>query len=151
MTEIDLERTANVPISEGIHTLRILSGEENVGEKGVYWMFTIGCDDPGEENKTCRLVISLSPQARWRAEIFLNAIAAPGKGKASIEKFIGRVFKGQIMHELYEGRTQANIKEMFPIKKETGVSSAAVPVVVSSKVVEDNLPDDSVDDIPDFS
>lgn len=152
MTEIDLERTANEPISEGLHTLKILAGEEGEGEKGPYWNFTVGCTDEGEHNKTTRMFVSLSTQARWRLEIFLDAIGAPRKGKATIEKFIGREFKGRITHELYEGRTQARVGEMFAINRGATIAKPDTPVVVSASASDasDALPDDAADDLPDF-
>lgn len=152
MTEINLERTANEPISEGIHTLKIVAGEEGEGQAGPYWNFTVTCTDEGEADKTTRMFVSLSPQARWRLEIFLDAIGAPRKGKATIEKFIGRMFKGKITHELYEGRTQAKVGDMFSLAHGAPKATAA-PVVVSASSVDpasDVLPDDVVEDFEDF-
>jgi hypothetical protein len=148
---VPLDRTANVPLSEGVHPLKITAGEEGEGAKGPYWKFDTACLTPGEEGKSPKpLYISLAPQSRWKLEIFLDAVGAPTSGAATVDKFVGRQFRGQIKHETYEGRIQAVIGEMFPrsggtaaesvVKKAAVVVKAAAP----AKAVSKGLPEDTV-------
>ena len=128
--KINLERTANVPVTEGIHTFEIVSGEEGEGAKGAYWKFTLSCLDPDEEGKNTSLILSLSPQSRWRLELFLDAVHAPTKGFATADKFIGRRLRGKVVHEEYEGRVQPRVTELFP-----AVTTVSKPLSPSIKPV----------------
>ena len=156
--QISLDRTANAPVTEGIHSFKISSGEEAEGPKGPYWKFTLTCLSTGEEGKSVFFIVSLSPQARWRLEIFLDAIGAPPTGTATINQFVGRQFRAQVTHEMYEGRAQARIGEMFSMSSKKAAPKPAPEVVVKStpkkdvsSEVEDQLPDDvSDDDEPPF-
>ena len=132
--QVQLDRTANVPLPEGVHLLQITAGDEGEGAKGPYWKFDTVCLTPGEEGKAPKpLYISLAPQSRWKLEIFLDAVGAPMSGSATVEKFVGRQFRGQIKHEEYEGRTQAEIGEMFP--KSASAAGTAAPVVKKAAAV----------------
>ena len=154
--EISLDRIANQPVSEGIHLLKITAGNEGEGAKGPYWKFDTVCLTPGEDSKSPKpLYISLAPQSRWKLEIFLDAVGAPATGAATVNKFVGRQFRGQIIHEVYEGRTQAVIGEMFPksaadsaqhmpvIKKTAAVVKKTAPASVPSKAASKGLPADA--------
>lgn len=129
--EVNLERTANQPVSEGVHSFKIVDGEEGEGPKGAYWKFTCVCETEGETDKTVRMFASLSPAARWRFEIFLDAVGAPTSGKITMSKFFGKRFRAQITHEDYNGRPQANIGEMYPA---TTPSAVPQPSAVASGV-----------------
>lgn len=147
--QIDLSRTANTPVTEGIHPFKIVSGEEAEGPKGPYWKFNCTCLTPGEEGKNVFTIVSLSPQARWRLEIFLDAVAAPSSGAATIDKFVGRQFRAKVTHEMYEGRTQARLADMFPMT--SGKVAPASPAVTIkraavSPVETTEMPEDVVDD-----
>lgn len=144
-----LDRVANAPVSEGIHHFVIKSGEEGEGAKGPYWSFTLACTDPGEEGKTTRMIVSLSDTARWRLEIFLDAVGAPKQGSAQMEQFIGRKFRGEVTHEDYEGRAQARIGSMFPNEASTEPRTAkeqpgAAVVSVKAETPKASLPADAV-------
>lgn len=115
--QINLERIANAPITEGIHAFKITSGEEGEGAKGTYWKFTATCLTPGEEGKSAFLFVSLSPQARWRLESFLDAVGAPTTGTATMQNFIGRQFRSKVQHEMYEGKRQARLADLFPMTR----------------------------------
>lgn len=147
--QIDLTRTANSPVTEGIHAFKIVSGEEAEGPKGPYWKFNCTCLTPGEEGKNVFTIVSLSPQARWRLEIFLDAVGAPSSGSATMDKFIGRQFRAKVTHEMYEGRVQARLADMFPM---TGGKAAPVTPAVAIKRAETSpveptfMPEDVVDD-----
>lgn len=144
--QIELDRTANTPVTEGIHSFEIVSGEEAEGPKGPYWRFTLTCLTPAEEGKNVSFIVSLSPQARWRLEIFLDAVRAPSTGTATIDKFINRKLRAKVVHEDFEGRTQARLTELFPAV--AGSSPASVKPVVKAVKVEEpkELPADIVDE-----
>lgn len=155
--QVDLERIANAPVSEGVHLFKIVDGVEAEGEKGPYWRFTLACLDPSDDGKTTQLIVSLTPQARWRLEIFLDAVGAPPKGGATIDKFIGRQFRGRVSHEDYQGRPQARINEMFPASSSPAAAKKEEPSVVVKTVsaeptvkpaAEQGLPADVADQDP---
>ena len=159
--QVPLDRTANVPLSEGVHLLQITAGDEGEGAKGPYWKFDTTCLTPSEEGKAPKpLYLSLAPQSRWKLELFLDAVGAPASGSATVEKFVGRQFRASIKHTEYEGRTQAEIGEMFPktaagtsapvVKKAAVVVKKAAPAVAPAKAVSKGLPADSTgdEDIP---
>ena len=132
--QVSLDRTANVPLPEGVHLFQITDGSEGEGAKGPYWKFDTTCLTVGEEGKAPKpLYISLAPQSRWKLEIFLDAVGAPSTGAATVEKFVGRQFRGNIKHEEYEGRISAAIGEMFP--KSASAAGTAAPVVKKAAVV----------------
>lgn len=131
--QIELERTANQPVSEGIHLFTIKSGEESESQAGnPMWVFTLACNTPGEEGKEVRFFAVLSQSARWKFELFLDAMNAPKTGSATITQFIGRQLRAQITHEDYEGRPQARIGEMFPVNS----APAARPAAASNPAVK---------------
>jgi len=148
--KVSLDRTANAPVTEGIHPFKIVAGDEGEGPAGPYWRFTLTCLTKSEKGKNVIFIISLSPQARWRCEIFLDAIGAPQTGTATIDNFVGRSFRAKVTHELYEGRKQARIQEMFPMS----VNAAPQPVeeikIKKVNVVSppSAIPDDVLDDFP---
>ena len=112
---VSLDRTANSPVSEGVHVFTIASGEEAEGPKGPYWKFVLACQTPAEAGKQVFHIVSLTPQSRWRLELFLDAVNAPKTGNASISQFVGRSLRAQITHQDYEGRPQARVGEMWPV------------------------------------
>lgn len=133
MYQVDLTRVADQPVTEGVHPFTIVGFDEGEGQKGPYWKFTMRCDSPGEEGKTLLHFVSLTPQARWRLEIFLDAVGAPGNGAATADKFMNRRLRGNVEHQDYEGRAQARLKEMYPISQvaePTAAVSAEKPVAV---------------------
>ena len=123
--EVNLDRTANVPISEGVHTLQIKSFEEAEGPAAPYWKFIVVCLDPGEEGKETIMIQSLADTVRWRLELFLDAMSAPKTGTVTADKFVGRKFRGHVTWEKYEGRDQARIGEMFPYSNSPAGSPAS--------------------------
>lgn len=131
--QIPLDRTANMPVTEGIHPFKVISFEEGEGDKGPYWLFHCQCLTPGEETKnTVRLFCSLTPQSRWRLELFLDAVGAPKTGSATADKFVGRMFRGKVSHGEYQGRPQANIDEMWPVNApKAPAAPAAQPVAAA--------------------
>lgn len=114
-TAIDLERTANLPVSEGVHTFVIIEETETMGPSGyAYWAFTCVPETSGEENKTARFGVSTGATSRWRMEQFLDAVNAPKAGAAKIHQFHGRRFRATVEHRDYEGRAQADLKDLYP-------------------------------------
>lgn len=161
--QIDLERVGNDPVSAGIHTFKITSFTEGEGEKGAYWKFDCECETPSEKGKSVPVFLSLTPQSRWKLEIFLDAVNAPKAGAATADKFIGRRFRGSVEMGEYNGRPQAKINEMFPVTTSSAptktAEAPAAKTVVTKKVVaapakkvvagkKTSLPADSGDEIP---
>lgn len=138
---INLDRTANVPVTEGIHQFQIVEFEEGESEKGPWIKFICVCKDAGEENKNpINLFISLTPQSRWRLELFLDALGAPKSGAVTADRFVGKMFRGNVGHEDYQGRLQGKIGEMFPVaaSKTVAPSPAGTPVAKVKRTVKTN-------------
>lgn len=163
--EVPLDRIANVPVTEGVHLFTVSRGEESVSKNNnPMWTFYLACNTPGEEGKEVPLFLVLTPSARWKLELFLDAMNAPKTGSVTIDKFIGRKMRAQIVHEKYEGKDQARIGEMYPVSAAPKSSQAPVaknPAVknVSASTQEETtsakkpvtaIPADAVgsDDIP---
>ena len=127
--QVSLDRTANQPVSEGIHPFAVATFSEGEGNAGAYWRFDCQCLTPGEEGKMVALFLSLTPQSRWKLEIFLDAVKAPATGSVTADKFIGRKFRGQVVHGEYNGRPQAKIDQMWPLS-----AAAEAPVKVTRSV-----------------
>lgn len=133
--QIDLTRTGGALISQGVHPLVVSDVMEGEGKTAPYWLFEVTSQIKGEEGKTARVLVSLSSASRWRLEIFLNATGAPDEGKAVASQFIGRKFMGQVVHEKYEGRPQANVKDMWAVGAKTENVQPAAPVIVKKAEV----------------
>lgn len=162
--QVPLERTANDPVPEGVHLFTVASFDEGEGAKGPYWKFILACNTPGQEGKQVFHIVSLAPTARWRLELFLDAMSAPKTGSVTADKFVGRQMRAQVKHEDYEGRPQARIGEMYavnavaktpapkPVANSAVKSAVATPKSVVKKPAV-NLPKEEAgeDSIPDFS
>lgn len=163
--EVDLDRTATTPVTEGIHAFSVADIAEGESSKGnPMWTVKLACIDPAEAGKQVTLFLVLTDAARWKFEAFLDAVNAPKTGRATADKFIGRQLRAQITHEDYEGKPQPRIGEMWPITKApvapatpavkpvakataTPVAKAATPPAKSTKpappagvVAEDDIP-----------
>lgn len=124
--EIDLERVANEPISEGIHAFVVKSIEEKESGAGnPMWVVQLACLDEVDGGKQVPLFLVLTPNARWKFELFLDAVGAPRKGKAVAEQFINQRLRAQILHEDYEGSLRAKVGELYPMS--TNPASVQAP------------------------
>lgn len=81
-TEFTLGREMK-PMSEGIHIFQLVDVKETVGGSGHPNMsFTCECCEDSQWNgQKVWMNVSLSPQARWKLEEFLNALGAPESGR----------------------------------------------------------------------
>jgi len=114
--QIPLDRTANTPVTEGIHPFSISDITEGISKsQNPMWTVTLSCLTPGEEGKTATLFLVLTEAARWKLEIFLDAVIAPKTGAAQASQFLNRKLRCQITHEEYEGRMQAKVGDMWPM------------------------------------
>jgi hypothetical protein len=114
--EVDLERIANVPVAEGVHIFVVKDIEEGMSKNdNPMWTVVLACETPGETGKEVRMFLVLTQNARWKFELFLDAMNAPKSGSAVAKQFIGRKMRAQIVHEDYEGRPQPRIGEMYPV------------------------------------
>jgi len=130
--QINLDRTANVPITEGIHQFsvaEIAEGESKAGNP--MWTVKLACLDEAEAGKQVSLFLVLTDAARWKFEAFLDAVLAPKTGSATASQFVGRKLRAQITHEDYEGKPQARIGEMWPMTTRPATPAPAVKPVVT--------------------
>lgn len=117
MYDLNLDRVANQPISEGIHAFvisDITEGESS--NNNPMWTVRLKCLDEGPENgKEATLWLVLIDSMRWKTEKFLDAVQAPPTGSAPYTAFIGRKFRAQISHRKDEqsGRINADVGEMY--------------------------------------
>jgi hypothetical protein len=145
-TTIDLERNSGLP-SEGQHVFKVIRASEEVGASGPYWRYVLQVQDGDEKGREMLLQLSLSPQARWKMDQFLDGMKAARKGSASMEEFVGKSLIGNVVHEPYEGVNRAALSEMLPYE-----GSAPRPTATkTTPSAQAELPLDVVeedDDIP---
>jgi hypothetical protein len=155
MTAINAERK-NTVVSEGVHAFKIMKSEEKTGKESgePYWNFQCSCTDKGpDEGLTAWLMISLSPQARFKVDQFLDAINAPESGNIDHPQCVGKTFKAEILWDSYQGNIKAAFGVLIPWGKEytpkasSGQSSQTKPkngfeptVVKSDTATETTLP-----------
>lgn len=115
MSEISLERQNSI-CSEGTHTFKIVKSEEKMGGSGFpYWNFQMTCIDEGpDKGQSVWGMISLSPQARFKLDQFLDATNAPTKGSASHEHFVGQTLRATVKWEDYNGKISAKPDAFIP-------------------------------------
>ena len=110
---ISLERHSGLP-SEGQHVFKVVRASEEEGSAGPYWRYILQVQGSDEAGREMMLNLSLSSNARWKIDQFLDAMEAPGKGTARMEEFVGRSFMGNVVHEVYEGAKKAALADMSP-------------------------------------
>lgn len=140
-TQIDLTRNSGLP-SEGQHVFKIIRCSEEIGGAGPYWRYVLQVQGGDEAGREMLLQLSLSPQARWKMDSFLDAVLAPGKGSANIEDFVGKTILGTVVHETYEGVDRASLSEMSPYSG----NQPPRPTPSSSVSDQPELPLDILDD-----
>lgn len=113
--DFDLTRKSGAP-TLGIHTFRVERVREDEGDAGPYFGLSCVCQDAGDDQgKEVYHILSLSPTSRFRMDEFLDAINAPKKGKGSKDIFQGKVFRGEVIIDEYQGKDRAAFKNVFPI------------------------------------
>jgi hypothetical protein len=120
MTAIPSERK-NTVVSEGVHNFKIKKSEEKEGKTSgePYWNFVCECTDEGlDKGLTVWLMISLSPQARFRIDQFLNAINAPDTGSIDHPQCVGKTFRAEVEWDSYNGNISAKPTTLIPFGKE---------------------------------
>jgi hypothetical protein len=166
MYSVNLDRVANQPVSEGLHPFvitDIVEGESKEKHNPM-WTVRLRCLTEGVDNgKDVTLWLPLTDNMRWKLEKFLDAVGAPTTGQVTYQQFIGRKFKAQVSHQVVDGRTNANVGEMFPLSTSSKSappskvrSATATPVTrtgeaARTKVASKGLPADAVgenDEIP---
>ena len=126
--EFDLTRSSGAP-TIGIHTFRVERVREDEGDAGPYFGLSCVCQDEGDDQgKEVYHILSLSAASRFRVDEFLDAINAPKKGKASRDLFQGKVFRGEVIIDEYQGKQRAAFKNVF------SVSAHSLPNATDNRV-----------------
>lgn len=113
MTTLSAIRSSGI-LPEGTYRFKVIDAEEREGEKGIYWNFTCEClSDPFTGQKVF-VVISHSPAARFKADQWLDAHNIPEEGEVSMETFLGKTFRGTIVHREIGGKMRANVESFLP-------------------------------------
>jgi hypothetical protein len=127
-TPVTNERKTNV-VSEGNHIFRLTRFEEKTGPKGQYWEYAATVAEPGEEQgMPLVLRVSLTPQARWKMNEFMDAVQAPTEGVSVGEQFLGQYVRGHVIHTENSGRVRAEIDVVSALDIPPGVTLADIPV-----------------------
>ncbi len=114
MSEINFERGSGIP--EGLHYFRLSSVEEKSGPKGTYFEFTCTVEERSDcAGETLPLRLSLSANARWKVDEFLDAVQAPEAGKGTFQQFVGQMVRGKVEHSEYDGRPKSEIVNVLPM------------------------------------
>lgn len=122
MVKLDLDRTTGL-VSLGTHTFKVDRIREEVGPSGhPYLGLSCVCTDEGpDRGKEAFLVLSLSPQARFKLDEFLDAIKAPKTGTMDSDSFKGKFFRAEVVHEEYEGNVRVGFRKMIPYDGQLGM------------------------------
>jgi len=126
MTKVNLKREI-VELSEGIHLFKITKSEERQTGEFPYWMFQLTCqDNTPEKGATTLLMVSLSPNARWKTEEFFNACGVPETGEMDHHDFVGKVIRGKIANEEYQGTMRQKCVQVFARSDKAAKTSPVV-------------------------
>jgi len=130
--DFDLTRQSGAP-TVGVHTFRVDRVQEKEGDSGyAYFGLSCVCQDQGEDQgKEVYHILSLSPAARFKMDEFLDAIGAPKKGKGTVSTFQGKVFRGDVIMDEYEGTKKAAFKKTFPASSQKEMPLPSQPVTGS--------------------
>lgn len=94
----------NRKIADGIKRVKIISVDEKYGPSGYpYLTFQLEVSRGPERGLTFSDRLSLSPQARFRVNQFLDAIAAPETGSADSADFVNKYAWADVAVEANEG------------------------------------------------
>lgn len=121
---LDLERQSE-PLSAGTHLLIIDDIDVDEGPSGYPFLrVTYKALEGPEAGKEVQDIVSLSPQARFRVDAWLDALLMPKEGKAKPATFIGKTLRAEITHEEYDGRERARPKRYLPDMRHAPAPSA---------------------------
>ena len=111
-TAVSLKRG---PVSAGSHYARLTEMIQKTGPKGEYWEYTVVIEESSPDNgRELPLRISLTPQARWKMDEFLDAVEAQAEGEARGSSFLGKLIKVHVLETEYNDRHKAEIDAIFP-------------------------------------
>lgn len=156
-TPFSLKRE-NKDLPEGVHAFVITDVQEKVGGSGFpYIALTLECTENAEwQGKKVWTNISLSPQARFKVDEFLDAVGAPENGNATAMDFVGKSFKARIVMESYDKEdgtvgTRAQVKQMLPISAPSETSTGGskksdLASLAKRKPTKSKLPADVLED-----
>ena len=114
MSELDFERGSM--ITEGLHYFRLTAVSEKSGPKGPYYEFICTVEERSDFlGETLLLRLSLSSNARWKVDEFLDAVQAPEQGKGTFQQFVGQMIRGKVVHGEFDGRPKAEIANVLPM------------------------------------
>ena len=113
MSDISFERGQ---VFEGIHYFRLTACEEKEGPKGTYFEFTCTVEERSDfHGQTLPLRLSLSSNARWKVDEFLDAVQAPPSGKGTFQQFVGQMVRGKVEMVEYDGRPKSELASVLPM------------------------------------
>ena len=153
MTEVPFERGSI--ITEGLHYFRLTSVEEKSGPKGPYYEYICTVEERSDFlGETLPLRLSLSSNARWKVDEFLDAVQAPEQGKGTFQQFVGQMVRGKVVHGEYEGRPKAEIANVLPMDvaapapPPTTATPAPAPTETAAPDLLTPAPTPPKDDVP---
>lgn len=141
-TAFDLKRNSGMP-SLGTHTFMVVRGMERDGPKYPYaLLFCKVIDEDEDREKQASLLLSHSPDARFRVDAFLDAIQASEQGQATLEDFVGKTFRGVVEHDTFEGTLRAKIAQTMPLASAEQMTLATDDVqgIPADIIVDDDIP-----------
>lgn len=153
-TPVDTTRTSM--LAEGIHELRVVDFDENMGGSGYpYWSFTLEVNEGGPwDGFVLWTNISLSPKARFKMDEWLDAFSIPEGEEAFAETFVGKRLRATIVHGIWNNRKRPEVDAFLPAtakmkatkKKASGKEKEETVEVEGMTATEGNggLPEDVV-------
>jgi len=115
-TAVKTDRSSMLP--EGVHRVRVVDFEEKMGGSGYpYWAFTLEITGSDWEGQTLWNNVSLSPQARFKMDEWLDGFSTPEGETVHGEEFLGKYCRVKIKHGEYQGKKRPEIETVLPDAK----------------------------------
>lgn len=116
--EIDLERAKLAPAGVPLGFQVISSEKKQAGPSGYPGILVtakvVAAGEGVEQGGTATEYLSLSPNARWKLDQFLDACAAPPEGKINYRQFVGWTFWAQAKRDDYTKTTDSGDTQVTP-------------------------------------
>lgn len=108
---VDVSRNSGF-ITPGTHLFKITRAEEKLNQSGkLQWIIEYTCQTPGEDQgrkHTDFFDVEPSAAARWKFDLFLDAMEAPKKGTINVDFVANKTLRITIAHTEYQGNLRMN-------------------------------------------
>lgn len=113
------------PLPASIYPATIIAAEVKESKKGTLYAsvtFQVAAENypadyvdgnpEGTQLRYMRASFAKTPAAQWQLRKFLQTIGAPMSNRIDVNEWVGLTSSVEVVHEVYEGITRANIKRI---------------------------------------